>query len=49
MPKAKKKLTPAAQSKQFVDTAKALGVDESGKKFEKAFKAIVPKKKSVQP
>lgn len=42
MPKAKKKLTQTAQSKRFVETAKALGVDESGKSFEKAMKAIAP-------
>lgn len=42
MPKAKKKLTQAQQSKQFVETAKALGVDESGKSFEKAMKVIAP-------
>ena len=40
MPKSKKKLTPAAQSKRFVETAKALGVDESGRAFDKAFSAI---------
>ena len=42
MPKAKKKLTQAQQSKLFVETAKALGVDESGKSFEAAFKSISP-------
>lgn len=44
MPKAKKKPTQAEQSKRFVETAKALGVDESGKLFEKAFKVITPQK-----
>ena len=46
MPKAKKKLSQAEQSKRFVETAKALGVDESGKSFEKAIKAVLTKKKS---
>ena len=40
MPKAKKKLTQAAQSKRFVETAKKLEADESGKSFEKAFSVI---------
>lgn len=30
------------QSQQFVDTAKMLGVDESGKMFDRAFKKITP-------
>ena len=30
------------QSQQFVETAKALGVDESGKSFERAIKVVVP-------
>ena len=44
MPKAKKKLSQAEQSKRFVATAKALGVDESGKSFEKAVKIVVRNK-----
>ena len=46
MPKAKKKLSQAQQSKRFVETAKALEVDESGKSFAKAMKAIAPQKSS---
>lgn len=50
-----KKLKPAAddkeQSLRFVETAKALGVDENGKAFERVIKSVVqpkptPKKKS---
>jgi hypothetical protein len=44
MPKQKRRDTPAKQSQRFVETAKALGVDESGKSFEKAFKVISPRK-----
>ena len=40
MPKAKKKLSQSEQSKRFVETAKGLGVDESGKSFEKVISAI---------
>ncbi len=36
------------QSKRFVDTAKALDVDESGKAFARAFKVVVPKKKAIK-
>ena len=46
MPKVKKKLSQAEQSKRFVETAKALEVDESGKSFAKAMKAIAPQKSS---
>jgi hypothetical protein len=42
MPKQKRRDTPAKQSQRFVETAKALGVDESGKEFERALKIIHP-------
>lgn len=45
MPKAKKKLSQTEQSKRFVETAKMLVSDESGKSFEKAMKAISPPQK----
>lgn len=32
------------QRERFVDAAKEVGVDESGKEFERAFKKIVPPK-----
>jgi hypothetical protein len=38
--KLKPKLTDKEQSERFVETARKLGVDESGKSFEKAFEAI---------
>ena len=33
------------QSKAFIDKARELEVDESGRKFERVFKKIVPRKK----
>jgi hypothetical protein len=39
------KLTDKDQSERFKQTARELGVDESGEKFDKAFEAIVPPKK----
>lgn len=36
----------AAQSKRFIDAAKAAGVDESGEKIEKAFDKIIRAKPS---
>jgi hypothetical protein len=42
MPKKKKRDSPAKQSQRFVETARALGVDESGKAFEKAMKEVLP-------
>ena len=46
MPKRKEpELDPKEQFKRFVETAHDLGVDESGKEFERAFKKIVPPKK----
>ena len=44
MPKQKRRDTPAKQAQRFVETAKALGVDESGKSFEKALSAITTPK-----
>ena len=49
MPRAKKKPNQAQQSKQFVETAQELGVDESGKSFEKAFNVVVkPAKRAAK-
>ena len=33
-----------AQSKRFIEAAKALGVDESGEAFKRAMDKLVPKK-----
>jgi hypothetical protein len=42
--KAKPKLTDKKQSERFKETARELGVDESGKLFDRAFDKIVPAK-----
>lgn len=40
-PKSKdQKNTDKKQSERFIETARELGVDESGKKFERAFKKL---------
>jgi uncharacterized protein YgbK (DUF1537 family) len=46
--KAKPKLTDKEQSERFKQTARELGVDESGKHFEQAFSEIV-KPKPARP
>jgi hypothetical protein len=43
----KRKLSQAEQSARFREAAKNTGADESGKKFEKAFKKIVKAEKPV--
>jgi hypothetical protein len=35
-----------AQSKRFIETAREIGTDESRERFERAFKRIVPAKRS---
>jgi hypothetical protein len=42
--KAKPKLTDKEQSERFKETARELGVDESGKSFEEAVTRIFPAK-----
>jgi hypothetical protein len=46
-PKPKPKLTDKEQSERFIETALELGVDESGKAFDRTFKKIVPSKSSA--
>ena len=49
MAKAKKKASQEEQSARFVQKAREAGVDESGKKFERAFGRIVlPKKRKAR-
>jgi hypothetical protein len=48
MKKAPKRDDPD-QSKRFEETARELGVDESGRKFKRAVKAVVPKKRRTAP
>jgi hypothetical protein len=45
MAKPKQKKRDTAQSRRFKEAARALGADESGEAFERAFKKIVPPKK----
>jgi hypothetical protein len=46
MPKRKEpELKPKEQFKRFMKTAREIGVDESGKEFERAFKKVVPPKR----
>lgn len=49
--KAKPKPDDKAQSKRFVETAKELEADASGKKFERAFDLLnkTPKKSAQRP
>lgn len=49
--KSQKKLQPASQSARFIEAAKKIGADESGRKFEAAIKKIVKaeKKKDTKP
>jgi hypothetical protein len=42
--KAKPKLTDKEQSERFKKTARELGVDESGERFESAFRKVVLQK-----
>jgi hypothetical protein len=37
-----KKMSQAEQSERFKETARKLGVDESGESFERVFKRIAP-------
>ena len=43
--KPKPKMTDKKQSERFIETARKLGVDESGKSFVQAFEKIVPPKR----
>ena len=47
MPKQKLKQDNPEQSKRFIETAKALELDETGEEFERALKRIVPPKKKA--
>lgn len=41
----KARATQKEQSARFIETARAIGVDESGKEFERALSKVAPKKK----
>jgi hypothetical protein len=42
---AKKKAKEAPQKKRFIEAARSIGVDETGKEFERLFKKVVPPKR----
>lgn len=42
MPAKKNPMTEAERSRRFVETARKLEADETGEKFERVFKKIVP-------
>lgn len=39
-----KKMTQAEQSKRFIKTAREIGVDETGREFERAFERVLGSK-----
>jgi hypothetical protein len=43
-PKQPPKMTKAEQSERFKETARELGVDESGETFERVFRKVAPPK-----
>lgn len=48
-PKKKRaKLTDKEQSERFKETARELGVDESGEEFEEAISRVLPKRQQPQ-
>jgi hypothetical protein len=47
--KPKPKLTDKEQSERFIETARKLGVDETGDKFDKAFQKIISQKQKASP
>jgi hypothetical protein len=46
-PKPTKKMTQAEQSERFKETARQLGVDETGEAFDRALRTIVPPKRAA--
>ena len=42
--KKRKKMTQTEQSERFIETARQLGVDESGEEFERAVKILLPER-----
>ena len=43
----RKKAQDAKQSQRFIETARQIEADESGERFEQAFRVLVPPKKPV--
>ena len=42
MPKQKRRDTPAKQSSRFIETARELGIDETGRSFARAVDVLLP-------
>jgi len=45
-PKPKPKYTDKAQSEQFIEAARKLGIEETGEVFERAFAKVIEAKKT---
>jgi hypothetical protein len=45
-PPPKRKMTKTEQSERFKETARELGVDETGEQFERAFRQIAPPRRA---
>jgi hypothetical protein len=43
-----RKNTDKEQSERFIEAARAIGVDETGKEFDRALKRLVPARKARQ-
>jgi hypothetical protein len=44
-----KKMTQAEQSERFIQTAREVGVDETGREFEAALAKIIPPRRPAKP
>jgi hypothetical protein len=44
-----KKMTPAEQSRAFIEKAREIGVDETGKEFDAALRRIAPPRRTTKP
>ncbi|EAQ34694.1 hypothetical protein NB311A_02621 [Nitrobacter sp. Nb-311A] len=45
----KKKAPDEKQFERFIETARKLGVDEGGNKFEKVFESVIRSKRGAKP
>jgi hypothetical protein len=48
-PKSKPKVTDKEQSERFIETARAIGADESGEQFKRASEKILVAKPALKP
>jgi len=47
--KPKPKFTDKAQSERFIETARKLGIEETGEAFDRAFEKVAPPKRTIPP